>query len=115
MTPSPETGAEPTAPVAEISPVDAEAVEAAVQAALAAYEAATDLDELKAARLAHTGDRAPLTLANKAIGALPKERKAEAGKLMGAARGRLARPWPPAPRCSRRSRPRGSCARRRWT
>ena len=35
MTPSPETGAEPTAPVAEISPVDAEAVEAAVQAALA--------------------------------------------------------------------------------
>ena len=89
MTPSPETGAEPTAPVAEISPVDAEAVEAAVQAALAAYEAAADLDELKAARLAHTGDRAPLTLANKAIGALPKERKAEAGKLMGAARGRL--------------------------
>ena len=89
MTPSPETGAEPTAPVAEISPLDAEAVEAAVQAALAAYEAAADLDELKAARLAHTGDRAPLTLANKAIGALPKERKAEAGKLMGAARGRL--------------------------
>ena len=89
MTPSPETGAEPTAPVAEISPVDAEAVEAAVQAALAAYEAEADLDELKAARLAHTGDRAPLTLANKAIGALPKERKAEAGKLMGAARGRL--------------------------
>ena len=89
MTPRPETGAEPTAPVAEISPVDAEAVEAAVQAALAAYEAAADLDELKAARLAHTGDRAPLTLANKAIGALPKERKAEAGKLMGAARGRL--------------------------
>lgn len=39
--------------------MDAEAVEAAVQAALAAYEAAADLDELKAARLAHTGDRAP--------------------------------------------------------
>ena len=32
MTPSPETGAEPTAPVAEISPVDTEAVEAAVRA-----------------------------------------------------------------------------------
>lgn len=59
MTPSPETGAEPTAPAAEISPVDAAAVDAAVQAALAAFDAATDLDELKAARLAHTGDRAP--------------------------------------------------------
>ena len=89
MTPSPETGAEPTAPAAEISPVDAAAVDAAVQAALAAFDAAADLDELKAARLAHTGDRAPLTLANKGIGALPKERKAEAGKLMGGARGRL--------------------------
>ncbi|MDO4240139.1 phenylalanine--tRNA ligase subunit alpha [Micrococcus sp.] len=75
--------------VAEISPVDAEAVDAAVQAALAAFDAAADLDELKAARLAHTGDRAPLTLANKSIGALPKDQKATAGKTMGAARGRV--------------------------
>lgn len=89
MTLSPESGAQPAAPAPEISPVDAEAVDAAVQAALAAFDAAADLDELKSARLAHTGDRAPLTLTNKGIGALPKERKAEAGKVMGAARGRM--------------------------
>ncbi len=87
MTSSPETGAPAYAP--EISPVDAAAVDAAVQAALAAFDAAADLDELKAARLAHTGDRAPLTLANKSIGALPKDQKATAGKTMGAARGRV--------------------------
>ena len=89
MTPSPETGAEPTAPVAEISPVDAEAVEAAVQAALAAYEAAADLDELKAARLAHAGEKSPLALANREIGALPPSAKAEAGKRVGQAKGRV--------------------------
>ena len=87
MTSSLETGAPAYAP--EISPVDAAAVDAAVQAALAAFDAAADLDELKAARLAHTGDRAPLTLANKSIGALPKDQKATAGKTMGAARGRV--------------------------
>ena len=55
---------------AEVSPADDVAVEEAVQAALAAYEAATNLDELKAARIAHTGDNAPLTLANRKIGKL---------------------------------------------
>ncbi|WP_295018306.1 phenylalanine--tRNA ligase subunit alpha [uncultured Micrococcus sp.] len=89
MTSSPETGASTDAP--QISPVDSAAVDAAVQAALAAFDAAADLEELKAARLAHTGDRAPLTLANKAIGTLPKDQKATAGKTMGAARGRLGR------------------------
>ena len=72
-----------------LSPLDEDGINAAVEEALAAFAAAGTLAELKEARLAHTGDRAPLTLANKAIGALPKERKAEAGKLMGAARGRL--------------------------
>ena len=89
MTSSPESCASVDAP--QISPVDAAAVDAAVEAALAAFAAAADLDELKAARLAHTGDRAPLTLANKAIGTLPKDQKATAGKTMGAARGRLGR------------------------
>ena len=87
MTSSPETGASTDAP--QISPVDSASVDAAVQAALAAFDAAADLDELKAARLAHTGDRAPLTLANKSIRTLPKDQKATAGKTMGAARGRI--------------------------
>ncbi|WBL18006.1 phenylalanine--tRNA ligase subunit alpha [Citricoccus sp. NR2] len=71
------------------SPTDAEAVQASVQAALDAFDAATTLDELKTARLAHTGDKAPLTLANRAIGSLAKEDKATAGKTMGQARGRI--------------------------
>ena len=70
----------------EISPADEAAVNAAVEQALAAFAAAADLDELKAARLAHTGEKAPLTLANRGIGALPKELKSTAGKLMGSAR-----------------------------
>ncbi len=54
--------------------------------ALAAIAAAADLDELKAARLAHAGDRAPITLANAEIGALPPAARAEAGKRVGTAR-----------------------------
>ena len=54
--------------------------------ALAAIAKAADLDELKAARLAHAGDRAPVTLANAEIGALPPAARAEAGKRVGAAR-----------------------------
>ncbi len=42
-----------------------------VTEALAAIAAAADLDALKAARLAHDGDRSPLALANREIGALP--------------------------------------------
>ena len=42
---------------------------------------------LKEARLAHAGDRSPLALANREIGALPPQAKAEAGKRMGIARG----------------------------
>jgi phenylalanyl-tRNA synthetase alpha chain len=54
--------------------------------ALAAIAAAQTLDELKDARIAHFGDRAPLTLANAEIGALPPQARAEAGKRVGAAR-----------------------------
>jgi phenylalanyl-tRNA synthetase alpha chain len=54
--------------------------------ALAAIAAAASLDELKAARLAHAGDRSPITQANSEIGALPPAARAEAGKRVGAAR-----------------------------
>ena len=57
--------------------------------ALAAVTAAGTLEELKAARIAHEGDRAPLALASSEIGALPPEARAEAGRRVGAARGRL--------------------------
>ena len=57
--------------------------------ALAAVAAAGTLDELKAARIAHEGDRAPLSLASAEIGALPPEARAESGRRVGAARSRL--------------------------
>ena len=61
----------------EVAVLRPEAVEAAVADALAAVAAAADLDALKAARLAHAGDRSPLALANREIGALPPQAKAE--------------------------------------
>jgi phenylalanyl-tRNA synthetase alpha chain len=57
--------------------------------ALAAVAAAKTLDELKAARIAHEGDKAPISLANGEIGALPPQARAEAGRRVGAARSRL--------------------------
>ncbi|MCV2393387.1 phenylalanine--tRNA ligase subunit alpha [Actinotalea sp. M2MS4P-6] len=76
-------------PVPALSPLDAEGVQAAVDAALAAFAAAEDLDALKEARIAHAGDRSPLALANRGIGGLAHTDKAEAGKRVGAARGRV--------------------------
>jgi phenylalanyl-tRNA synthetase alpha chain len=67
----------------------ADEVARALDEALAAVAAAGTLDELKAARIAHDGDRAPLSLASAEIGALPPEARADAGRRVGAARGRL--------------------------
>ncbi len=69
--------------VAVLAPQEVQRMQAE---ALAAIAAATDLDALKAARLAHAGDRAPITLANAEIGALPPAARAEAGKRIGVAR-----------------------------
>ncbi|PRZ13146.1 phenylalanine--tRNA ligase subunit alpha [Nesterenkonia sandarakina] len=70
-------------------PLDESAIDHAVQQAVDAFAAARDLEELKAARLAHTGDKAPLVLANRQIGSLDKTEKAAAGKLLGGARGKM--------------------------
>jgi phenylalanyl-tRNA synthetase alpha chain len=69
--------------VAVLSPDE---VQRMVDDALTAVAGAASLDELKAARLAHAGDRAPITLANAEIGALPPAARAEAGKRVGTAR-----------------------------
>jgi phenylalanyl-tRNA synthetase alpha chain len=71
------------------NPLDEAAITAAVDQAIAAIAGASTLDELKAVRLAHTGEKAPLSLANREIGRLSKDQKAVAGKLMGASRGRV--------------------------
>ena len=71
----------------EVAALAPEAVAAAQEAALQAVAAAASLEELKAARSAHLGDKSPLALANREIGALPPSAKAAAGKLVGAAKG----------------------------
>jgi phenylalanyl-tRNA synthetase alpha chain len=73
----------------EVAVLQPEAVDQAVSDALAAIAEAGDLDALKEARLTHAGDRSALALANREIGALPPQAKAEAGKRVGAARGRV--------------------------
>lgn len=70
----------------ELSPLDEAGIAAAVEAAKAAFAAAGTLEELKAARLAHSGDNAPITHANTLIRTLDKSEKPTAGKLMGGAR-----------------------------
>ena len=71
----------------EITP---EAVDSAASAALAAVAAATTTAELKAARAAHAGEGSPLAQLNSRMRDVPKDQKAEFGKLMGQARGRVA-------------------------
>ncbi len=63
-----------------------EAVDQLVADALAAFQAAASSEELKAARLAHAGERSPLALANRAIGTLPGTERKEAGQRLGTAR-----------------------------
>ena len=69
----------------EVTTLSADAVERAASEALTAIAAAATLDELKQARLAHAGDKAPLSLARAEIGALPPQARADAGRRVGAA------------------------------
>jgi phenylalanyl-tRNA synthetase alpha chain len=71
----------------QVTPLGEEQVFAMRDAALAAIEAAPDLDALKAVRTEHAGDRSPLGLANREIGALPPAAKKDAGMRVGQARG----------------------------
>jgi phenylalanyl-tRNA synthetase alpha chain len=69
----------------EVTPLSAGELDRMLSEARAAIGQARDLDELKAARLAYAGDRSPLKLANREIGALPPAARAEAGKRVGVA------------------------------
>ncbi|NUP38630.1 MAG: phenylalanine--tRNA ligase subunit alpha [Streptomyces sp.] len=81
-----------SAPNKSYDPVEVEALKPEEVArmrdeALAAVAAAGDLDALREVKVAHSGDRSPLALANREIGALPPHAKADAGKRVGQARG----------------------------
>ena len=66
--------------------LDPDALTAAVAAAREAFAGAADLAALAAAKPAHLGDRAPLLLARRELGSLPRPDRAEAGKRVNAAR-----------------------------
>ncbi len=73
----------------QVASLDADAIAQMAADAVAAIASASDLAQLKDVRLAHAGDRSPLSLANREIGALPPAAKAEAGKRVGQARGEV--------------------------
>jgi len=79
----------PENPVAAPAQITPEAVESAVQSALEAIAAASDSASLKAARSAHAGEGSPLAKLNARLRDVPPEKKAEFGKLVGQARGRV--------------------------
>ncbi|TAJ49036.1 MAG: phenylalanine--tRNA ligase subunit alpha [Herbiconiux sp.] len=66
-----------------------QAVNDAVDAALAALETATDSATLRAVRSQHAGENSVLASLNGAIKSLPGDQKAAAGKLVGQARARV--------------------------
>ncbi|WBB99272.1 MULTISPECIES: phenylalanine--tRNA ligase subunit alpha [unclassified Solwaraspora] len=70
----------------QVALLDPAALTGAVADAEKAFAAAADLDALTALRPQHLGDRAPISLARREIGALPPAAKADAGKRVNEAR-----------------------------
>jgi phenylalanyl-tRNA synthetase alpha chain len=69
----------------QVSALSADELSAAVSAADKSFAEAADLDALAAAHTAHLGNRSPVALARREIGALPPHAKAEAGKRVNEA------------------------------
>ncbi|MDO3685351.1 phenylalanine--tRNA ligase subunit alpha [Micromonospora sp. C28ISP2-4] len=70
----------------QVALLDPDALAGAVADAEKAFADATDPDALTALRPAHLGDRSPVSLARREIGALPPAAKADAGKRVNEAR-----------------------------
>ena len=62
---------------------------AAAETAVAAFDAAPDLESLAVARRDHLGEDAPIPQARRALGTLPKDQRKDAGRLVNMARGRV--------------------------
>ncbi|MGI9156179.1 MAG: phenylalanine--tRNA ligase subunit alpha [Marmoricola sp.] len=75
----------------EVTPLREDEVARMRDEALAAVAAAAELATLKQARTDHAGDRSPLALANREIGALPPQARKEAGMRVGQARGAVSK------------------------
>lgn len=57
--------------------------------ALAAIAAASDLESLKAVKIAFVGDKSPIAKANQSLGLIPPSERAEIGKIIGKARNEI--------------------------
>ncbi|WP_209899438.1 phenylalanine--tRNA ligase subunit alpha [Nocardia goodfellowii] len=66
-----------------------EALAAAAAEAEKAFAAAADLDALAVAKTEYMGGKSPIALAQRSLGTLPKEEKADAGKRVNVARQRV--------------------------
>ncbi len=66
------------------------ALEAAADAAIAAFAEADDLDALAVAKTEYLGERATISMARRALGSLPGDQRASAGKAVNAVRTRVA-------------------------
>lgn len=75
--------------MSETNPISPEAVEAAVAEALAAFSAARTLADLRAVRSEHLGESSTIASLNSKMREVPNDQKAETGKIMGQAKGRL--------------------------
>jgi phenylalanyl-tRNA synthetase alpha chain len=73
----------------QVTPLNAESIDAMVAEALAAFASATTVAELREARQAHAAERSPIALANREIGALPPQARKDAGARIGKARGQI--------------------------
>jgi phenylalanyl-tRNA synthetase alpha chain len=71
------------------NPISAAQVDAVVAEALAAIAAASDLTALKSVRSSVLGEQSPIAGLNSQLGKIAPEFKAEAGKIVGQARGSL--------------------------
>jgi phenylalanyl-tRNA synthetase alpha chain len=75
--------------VSDTPAITTENVSESVREAEVAFADATTVDELKAARTAHLGDKAPLTLMHQGIKNLPADQRGAAGKLVGEVKAQL--------------------------
>jgi phenylalanyl-tRNA synthetase alpha chain len=70
----------------QVAQLDQASLDDAVAQAQKAFAGASDVDALAALRHQHLGDRSPVSLARREIGALPPHAKADAGKRVNEAR-----------------------------
>lgn len=75
--------------MSETNPISSTAVEAAVNEALSAVAATATLAELRAAKTIHLGESSAIATLNAKMREVPNDLKAETGKVMGLAKGRV--------------------------